>query len=379
MEKKEDKKRATLEDVYKIYKKYFNIDNTDRIDIVLATAISQKFEGIPLWLIIVGASGDMKSVQLNSLMDLSEVYVLHNLTSKTIVNGYKNKKIFPDLAPELDNKIIIIQDMAQILKLPFEEKAQVWGQLRDLYDGYAGKVSGQGSRAKYQDLKITLLAGSTPTIDEQILIHQDLGTRELIYRTNGNKIKQEVMRKCLDNEQFDKKIKKEIKEVTERFFYSNEPKRFNLTNNQEKILMKIALYISLMRSTASFDAYKNELRSDVTPEEPTRIIKQLKRIFICLKSLSDDYEDEKSFKILWHLAKSSCFPLRIKIFEYLLTNKDKDFLIGDISKNLKIGKNTVQRELDIMYNIDLVSLQEISYQRFFKINKDHELIKEFLT
>lgn len=372
-------KKTTLKNVYTIYQKYFNLDNTDRIDVPLAVAISQKFEGIPLWVIIVGASGDMKSVQLNSLMDLPEAYVLHNLTSKTIVNGYKNKKIFPDLAPELNNKIIIIQDMAQILKLPPEEKAQVWGQLRDLYDGYAGKVSGQGSRAKYKDLKITFLAGSTPAIDEQILIHQDLGTRELIYRTTGNKIKKDVMKKCLNNEEFEEKIKKEIKEVTEKFFYSTEPKRFKLNEKQEKILMDLALYISLMRATASFDQYRNELRADVTPEEPTRIIKQLKRMFICLKSLSDDYTDEKAFRILWHIAKSSCFPLRIKIFEYLF-NERKEFQINNIAKTLKIGKNTVQREIEVMYNINLIKNNQITdYERWFSINEENELIKGLLA
>ena len=157
-----DIKKSPLEEVYKVYKKYFHIEDTKRIDIVLATALSQKLEGIPIWLILVGASGDMKSVQLNSLRN-EDTFVLHNLTSKTLVNGYKDKTKYPDLAPELNNKIVVIPDMAQILKLPPSEKGELWGQLRDLYDGLAGKVSGMGSRAKYEDLHVTLLAGSTAT------------------------------------------------------------------------------------------------------------------------------------------------------------------------------------------------------------------------
>ena len=159
-----------LENLHDVYREYLHIEDSDRIDIVLAVALSQKLDGIPLWLILVGPSGDMKSVQLNAIEN-EDTFVLHNLTSKTIVNGYKNKRKYPDLAPELDKKIIIIPDMAQILKLPPAEKAELWGQLRDLYDGFAGKVSGQGSRAKYKDLKVTLLAGSTPSIDAQIGVH----------------------------------------------------------------------------------------------------------------------------------------------------------------------------------------------------------------
>lgn len=41
---------------------------------------------------------------------------------------------FPDLAPLLDNKIILITDMAQLLKLPPIEKGELWGQLREFYD-----------------------------------------------------------------------------------------------------------------------------------------------------------------------------------------------------------------------------------------------------
>lgn len=374
MEEKKEVKKTELEDVYKVYKKYFNLDSTDRIDIVLAVVLSSKLEGIPIWLIIVGASGDMKSVQLNSLMELPECYVMHNLTSKTLVNGYKDKKKFPDLAPELNNKIVIIQDMAQILKLPPEEKAELWGQLRDLYDGFAGKLSGQGSRASYKDLKVTLIAGSTPTIDEQILIHQDLGTRELVYRTKGNKIRKDVMEKCMLNEEFNKKIKKEIMKTTESFINSHKPIRFKISEAQKEELMKLALYTSLMRSTASYDYYNKELKSHVYPEEPTRIIQQLQRVFFCLKSLAHPYTDETAFRILWDLVKSSCFPIRIQIFEYLMKNRDKEFLVNDLSKKLKIGFRTAKREIDIMYDIDLIKNNSVGYQDFFSINPSNELI-----
>ena len=60
-------------------------------------------------------------------------------------------------------------------------------------------MSGMGSRSQYEGLKVTLMAGSTPAIDGQILVHQDLGTRELIYRTHGSKLKRDVMKKCFDN------------------------------------------------------------------------------------------------------------------------------------------------------------------------------------
>jgi len=358
---------VTLDDVHKTYKKLLHIEDTNRIDIILAVALSMKLEGIPIWMILVGPSGDMKSVQLNSIRG-KDVYVLHNFTSKTIVNGFKDKKKFPDLAPELHNKLVIIPDMAQILKLPPNEKGEVWGQLRDLYDGFAGKLSGQGSRARYENLKVTLLAGSTPAIDSQILVHQDLGTRELIYRTEGNKDKNRVMEKCFENEEFEKKINEELREITRKFLDICKTKRADVSANVLEEIKSMALYITYMRATAEFDNYTHELRNYVYPEEPTRIAKQLKRIYVCLKSLSKDYFDAKALKILWHIARSSAFPVRTSIFDLLLDSKE-ELSTSAIAEKLNVGKATIKRECGVFENMGIVDCrrQETTYpDRFYE-------------
>ena len=378
---RKDISRSPLEEVYNVYKKYFYIEDMKRIDIVLAIALSMKLEGIPIWLILVGPSGDMKSVQLNSFPEES-IFVLHNLTSKTLVNGYRDKLKFPDLAPELDGKLVIIPDMAQILKLPPIEKGELWGQLRDLYDGFAGKVSGMGSRARYNNLKVTLLAGSTPSIDGQILVHQDLGTRELIYRTSGNIKKKEVMKKCFENEEMELKINEELKEKTQKFLKETFIIRDFIHPNTLEKIMEIATYITYMRATAEIDSFSNQLRNEVYPEEPTRIAKQLKRLYVCLMNLSNDYPEERAFEILWHIAKSSAFPLRIKIFEYLLKFNDEISTSG-ISDMLHIGKSTVQREVGVLWNMNLIDCRkeiintmypDRTYD-YWTINKNNPFIK----
>lgn len=365
---------TTLRELHQKYKEHLYIEDSDRVDLVLAVAQSNKLEGIPLWLILVGASGDMKSVQLNSIRG-DDVEVLHNLTSKTLVNGYKNKIDHPDLAPELDGKIVIIPDMAQILKLPPVEKGELWGQLRDLYDGFAGKCSGQGSAARYENLKVTLLAGSTPAIDGQILVHQDLGTRELIYRTRGNQNKEMVMQKCFDNEELEEKINAELKEITLNFLNTRNLIREEIKQEILEMIKQIAIYVTYMRCSAEFDNYTNELRNYCYPEEPTRIAKQLKRLFVCLKSLADDYPDEIALRILWDVAKSSAFPVRVKLYEFL-KNRGGEFSTSQLSEFLKIGKSTAKRECSVLENIGLLRCrrQETSYPdkfyEYWKINPE---------
>lgn len=370
-----------LQHLHKVYQTYLHIEDLKRVDVVLAVALSHKMKGIPLWLFLVGASGDMKSVQLNALEDEENTCVIHNLTPKTLVNGYKDKKEYPDLAPELNEKIIIIPDMAQILKLPPNEKAELWGQLRDLYDGLAGKFSGMGARSQYKNLHVTLIAGSTPSIDGQILVHQDLGTRELIYRTEGNKKKKEVMYQCFKNEKDEKSIKDILKDETITFLRNTQIKEVQVKNEILETISEISIYITFMRATAEIDSYTNTLRNDVYPEEPTRISKQLKRLYISLKSLEENYPDQKALEILWHIAKSSAFPLRVKIFNLLLKQQE-EMSTSKISDILHIGKSTTQRELAVFWNLGLVECrrQETNYPDkfydYWKINKTHEFIKK---
>lgn len=381
-----NKEKITIKDLYKEYQELLYMEETDRIDIITAVALSTKLDGIPLWLIIVGPSGDMKSVQINSLENWPEAYTLHNLTSKTLVNGYPDKDKHPDLAPKLRDKLMIIPDMAQILKLPPVEKAEIWGQLRDLYDGYAGKCSGQGTDIKYRDIKVTLIAGSTPAIDSQILVHQDLGTRELIYRTTGTVEKKRVMEKCMTNEDHEREIKERLKEITELYLTQRKVEKITLSEELLEFVQSCALYICTMRATADFDHYTQELRSEVWPEEPTRIVKQLKRLAVCLMNLEDDYDERKAMKILKHVAESCAFPLRARIFDFLLQNLDKgEFSTSQMSEILKLGKGTIKRECAIFEYLDIVNCRrrETSFpDRFYEywsLNNEHEFVLNYQT
>ena len=363
-----NKEYITLEGLHSKYKELLYIEDTKRIDIVLATVLSCNIKGeTPIWLILVGASGDMKSVQLNAIRG-HNTYYLHKITSKTLVNGFKDKRKYPDLAPRLDGKIIVIRDMAPLLKLNPTEKGEIWGQLRDLYDGFAGASSGMGMDVKYGDIDTTLLAGSTPSIDGQILIHQDLGTRELIYRTGGYKSKKNVMNKCMDNEEIEKKITKELNEITLSFLETREIKRDFISLEIKDEIMRIAEYLCLMRASAEIDYYEKSLRGNITPEEPTRVVKQLKKIYVCLMSLEEDYPSDRALEILWHIARSSASQIRIELVDFFINSPNGEYSTSRLAEILKKGKGTIQVETAILWNLGILNLRksETSYpDRFY--------------
>jgi len=324
--------RVSLKDVHTIFKKWIYLEDTHRIDVALAIRLIAKITGTRVWMIFVGPSGDWKSELLNAIIDDGkETKVIRNFTSKTLVNGNPN---VADLAPKLHNKTIIIGDMAQLLKLHPNEKGEVWAQLRDLYDGFAGKQSGMGKDVEYKDLNVTLMAASTPAIDSQILIHQDLGTRELIYRSEKIE-KTKLMDKVWENEKVEDIMKYELREVIQKFLASHEYDKD--TKISEKAVFQIkylANKLSYFRAPAESDRYTGDLINDVHPERPTRVLKQLKRLYIGLKSLDPDYEDDEVINVLKKIIKGSAFKIRNDVLEFLIKENDS-WIHGQIQIKLQ--------------------------------------------
>lgn len=375
-----------LADLYLVYKKWLYFEDTKRIDIVLATYLTQFMEGTPIWLMLVGNSGDGKTEAVMAMKTCPNFHLMHSITSRTLVSGMKDVK---DLAPELNGKFVVIPDMAQILQLSPQDKSEVWAQLRDLYDGFAGKDTGSGKRSRYEGLRVTILGCSTPKIDSQILVHQDLGTRELIYRTEDIQDNITLMQMAMANEEKEKDMKRELQEITFNFLKDKQPIRKELTEEEEHELQNIAMFIAQSRATAEYDSYTDELRNFVYPERPTRVVKQLKRIYLALLSLEADYPKDRAFQILWHLAKSCAFPVRINIFEYFI----RDFLnkntcysgsTSKIANSLFIGKRTAKRELSILWNMGILSKEEREGENkwnvteYWTLNLTNKFIESYL-
>lgn len=364
---------TTLKEVHNTYKKWLHISDIQRIDIGLAVFLTSKnYAKTRVWLIIIGASGDWKSVQINSMSDKgfgNQTYFLRKMSSKTLVSG--NNKV-EDLAPKLKNKVVLIPEMANILKLDPKEKAQLWGQLRDLYDGIAGGSFGTGKSVDYEDINTTFIMGSTPAIDQQILIHQDLGTRELIYRTNPEDAnKKKTMQKVWKNEKNENVMKQELNKVTIDFLKNTDYNHnIKISKNVRETIETLAIFLSYMRATAEIDTYTGELLSKVYPEEPTRCLKQLKILFTALKSLDKDYSDKQALDCIKKVVMSSSNQRRLDVFKTLLKS-EADLSTRGIADKLKYGYKTAWKEVQVLWNLGF--LKKKSFAKTDKNNRTRHI------
>jgi len=373
------RQNTTVSDVRQTYEKWLFLDDTLRLDLMLAVALSSKTKSIPLWLIMIGPSGDAKSEQVRPLAAWNRSYMIDQLTENTIVTGNPHAE---DLAPTLRNRLVLIPDFASILSMPSEKKRQVWAQLRNLYDGFAIKVTGSGKRSRYDNIYCSLIACSTPNIDQQILINQDLGTRELLYRVEPlDKHRRKKLLRALENEGYEEKMRKEIRDVVCSYLRDAEQKKIEIDEETREKLISLANYLRIMRATAMADSYSGELINIVYPEEPTRLIKQLKRLYVCLMSLEDKYDKNRALEIVERVVESSCKPIRVKLVAVLKESNSEMSAYG-LAEELRVGYKTVKVELNVLWNIGLVKRRTertVSYGRIQEIHywrhKDTRLSK----
>ena len=105
MTTKAAKKVITLKQVYATVQKWLYMPNTERIDVILAAVLSLFYDGNPLWLFLIGQSGDGKTEIVQALHGLPFVRKIDQLTANTFASGRKGAK---DLGSELTgNKTIL--------------------------------------------------------------------------------------------------------------------------------------------------------------------------------------------------------------------------------------------------------------------------------
>ena len=347
-------RNVRLSDVYKTYDKWLCIKDRGRIDVVLAAALTRRLTGTPIWLFLVGPSGDGKSEQLMALNEPENTVIIHEITPSTLVSGMSTDKQNLDLAPKLKDKVVLIPDMAALLNMHPNDKLKLWGQLRELYDGRAGKTTGI-SDAKYSGIRVTLLACSTPSIDAQTTIFNSLGTRELHFRTyEGDHEK--VMQKVLENEKAEEQMREELQEVTQSFLRYTLIKDMEWPENVKNCVIGLIDYLRYMRAGADKDSGTGELRADVHPEQPTRVLKQMRRLYVALKSLDDGYTDEQAVNVLHHIVVSSINPNRRRVLECFEDEGDKisQYIVAN---RCKIGVKTAYGELGVLWNMGLLNKQ----------------------
>lgn len=280
-------KSITSEELYDIFGQHLKMETDEPIVVVFATLLANMLKSDPLWMFLIAPPGGMKSELLMTLNDVPSCHCTSSLTAHTLVSGAQwAGGQDPSLLPKLDGKVLVIKDFTTILEMNSSARDDIFGQLRDAYDGRFAREFGTGVVRRYES-RFGCIAGCTPSIDAYASLHAGLGERFLKYRFEKHLPRlsaRERIRKAMSNIHKEMEMRTAMCVAAEQFMVA---KRKQLQNLPEEDLPKftpeavermidLSELTAKLRGTVYRDMYNQEfLHAKPSHEIGTRLGKQL--------------------------------------------------------------------------------------------------------
>ncbi len=269
------KEYGSLTQLHEVFDRWLLLKDPYLLEVVLGVVVANLLGGDPLWLLIVAPPSSAKTEIIRALSSVPCIYPLSNLTANTLLSGQKGKKD-ASLLPHLSDKILAMKDFTTILTLHRDARAEIFAQLREVYDGAYSKAYGTNEVKRWEG-RMGFLAGVTQVIDGQQAVHTILGDRFLLYRP-VTEARQEIARKALRNTGTETKMRKELSEAVEGFMASLgkvEERTATIPEEIEGSIVLLADLIAKGRAGVPRDGYERLVQYTPEPETPARLAKQL--------------------------------------------------------------------------------------------------------
>jgi hypothetical protein len=346
--------KHSIEELRKKLAAWLSIPDTDQelIDLSLAAYASHRIAGDPVWLIFIDGSGAGKTELLRSLRERKDCYFLSKLTQKSLVSGYREKgkkDEDPSLLPQFNEKIVIIKDFSAILSMHPDARTEVFGELREGYDGFCDQGKGNLGRVSYES-RFTLLTAATPAIDRAYTLEAELGERFLKVRARGNGSYNKTQR-ALHNLGVDGLMRNSIQSAMNSFLDAL-PKQISLKipSEMQDRLSSLADFTAKARSHVQRDRQGN-IEYPPRPEAGTRLVKELGKLLVSLAAVHGKTEPtEEEFATIERVADDCLPPFRFQVIKAIRdANKNGDQKGRTqvaIQARTKIAEVTVRRTLE---------------------------------
>ncbi|MEK6832949.1 MAG: hypothetical protein AABY32_02785 [Nanoarchaeota archaeon] len=361
----ENREESELQKLKEKFKEWLYLEDDIFIDVELAVAISEGVGGDPLWIFIVAPPGSAKSETLRCFSDPNYFYQLSDLTSNSFISGYKYKIKFKegergitetkskDLLPQLNKKILIVKDFTVILDKNDNERREILAQLREIYDGKYARFVGTENRKIEYESRFGLLAGVTPIIDKQWKPMQQLGERFLKIRLNQDIEK--ATERAYRNEGNEEKMREELNNAVNEFIESIEIVDIIIPERYEVKFENLAKFVAYARTPVMIKTHPNdsEFYFDYVPmpEIPTRLVKQLKKLGICLALIHNKDEiDDEIIDIVKRVAFDTIPLDRLEVLKAI----GNGVFINEITKNVRLPEASIRKLLSILELLDLI-------------------------
>lgn len=339
-------------------------EDADIIDFCLAVYKSNELPSDPLWGMLIDASGSGKTELLRAFRDLGESYFLSNLTEKSLVSGYRDPKRPGEdnsLLPQLNEKVLIVKDLAPVLCMRRESRNAIFADLRDAYDGFTDQGRGNLGKLSYES-RFTVLAAATLAVERYDSVDQELGERFVKIRARGDADKSKV-RKAIENIGSDDSMRPEIGSAVSSFLDSlPEIDSTRVPDGLKDALIDIADFTAKARSHVARNR-NGEVQYPPRPEVGTRIGRELAKLLIALAAVhKKDQPEEAEMKIVRRVAEDCLPPNRLRVV-LAVKKRGKPCLLAEIEADTGLPGSTARRTVDDLLWLEVLDELEDEHGR----------------
>jgi ribosomal protein L37AE/L43A len=266
--------------VRKRFAKWMNLGDPDVLDVMYGTILANRIPGDPLWTMLVAPSGGGKTECIMSLDGAPLVVSITSLTPHSLLSGSSNfNGSDPSLLPKLNGKVLTIKDLTTLLSMNQVARDEIFGILRDAYDGKTEKAFGTGLIRSYK-CQFGILAGVTGVIDTLPQIHVSLGERFIKYRVRqyGGVQSTDAVSRVFDNIGHEIQMREELCAASKEVLNYKTDRVPRISPRAKRKLIGMAQLVALLRTPVVRDRYTSDVSYRPSPEVGTRLAKQLTKL-----------------------------------------------------------------------------------------------------
>lgn len=326
------------------------------LKLLCAAIIANRLDMDPFWLFIVGGSSAGKSEFLNMMSDLTDAYFVSAVTSKTFISGMKKSGQETSLLMRIKNGTLLLKDFTSILSMHQEERKEVMGQFREIYDGKMVKHFGTGQTVHWEG-HIGLIAAVTTAIHVARELYASMGERFVMYAPEMPE-RLAVARKAIENTASIREIRLQLRVLMKEYLDETigvPHHLYPIPDYFKEEMLELADFSTRARSTVERDwrSSAKEITFVHAIEMPMRFSSQLYTLAHAFCIMNEDHVlAELDKNIIYKIALDSITATKRKALQEL-TRYEKATTAG-LAVRLNYPTATVRRWLEDLNALEMV-------------------------
>ncbi len=344
----------TLKDLEFRLRQIYLIPDFGDICVALAVvAASLVNKGEVVWVLLIAPPSSFKTELINLFVTMQSAFSVGKLTPKTFLSGATDPRASLLLRMDADGQnLLLIPELGTVVSTGQQARAEVFAQLRQVYDGHYPATWGNGQQIDWKGRRY-LLAGWT----EEAFSYQPelaaLGQRWMSYSLSLPD-RDKVGRRALSNRDIDAR-RAEFQKATVDFLQNDIDLQMpiKMSSLMEDKLVALANLATRVRTHVPRDRRSREVEMIPHPEGPSRLIRGLGSIAESLARIRGMNEVQASdLPTLQKLALDSVPPERIHLLEHVYRHGPSN--LTGLCCTTRLGQTVTRRIAEDFVALDVL-------------------------